>query len=29
MDLDEKDKKLIIKIEKGEKSEESRTELDN
>ncbi|MEE4001826.1 ATP-dependent Clp protease ATP-binding subunit [Tenacibaculum sp. FZY0031] len=28
MDLDEKDKKLIIKIEKGEKPTESRTEVD-
>ncbi|AZJ35236.1 ATP-dependent Clp protease ATP-binding subunit [Tenacibaculum singaporense] len=28
MDLDEKDKKLIIKIEKGEKPKESRTEID-
>ncbi len=28
MDLDEKDKKLVIKIEKGEKSEETRTEFD-
>ncbi|WBX71992.1 ATP-dependent Clp protease ATP-binding subunit [Tenacibaculum retecalamus] len=28
MDLDDKDNKLIIKIEKGEKPEESRTEID-
>ncbi len=28
MDLDEKDSKLIIKIEKGEKPKESRTEID-
>ncbi|WP_431167630.1 ATP-dependent Clp protease ATP-binding subunit [Tenacibaculum halocynthiae] len=29
MDLDEKDKKLVIKIEKGEKSVETRTEFDD
>jgi ATP-dependent Clp protease ATP-binding subunit ClpC len=28
MDLDEKESKLIIKIEKGEKPKESRTEID-
>ncbi|WP_428742915.1 ATP-dependent Clp protease ATP-binding subunit [Tenacibaculum sp.] len=28
MDLDEKDQKLLIKIEKGEKPKESRTEID-
>ncbi|KAB1159891.1 ATP-dependent Clp protease ATP-binding subunit [Tenacibaculum aiptasiae] len=28
MDLDEKDNKLVIKIEKGDKPEESRTEID-
>ncbi len=29
MDLDEKDKKLLIKIEKGEKPKETRTEIDD